>query len=123
MPLLVFSPQAIAVAAAAESVMMELADFVRVVAWYGSAFMASGPWPVFSENSSATMRCGMDMPSPMNKNAYLGLGAPRPAMHNPAAKMQTLFFMGGHYTTISPVPQRLVPTLRKAYRAAGQNMV
>ena len=42
-PLFAFSPQAIAVAAAAESVTIAFAERVRVELWCRRAFIASGP--------------------------------------------------------------------------------
>ena len=64
-----------AVAAAAESVTSELAEHVRVVAWYGSVFIANEPLPTLRENSSAIIRCGVDMPSPINRKTYFGVAA------------------------------------------------
>ena len=74
-PLFAFSPHAMAVAAAAESVITAFAARVRVVHWQGSAFIASGPVPVARLNSSATIRCGVDIPSPMKRNTYFGAAA------------------------------------------------
>ena len=68
-------PEAIAVAAAAESVTSELAEHVRVVAWNGSRFMTSSGRPILRANSSAVIRCGTDIPSPMKRNTYLGPSA------------------------------------------------
>ena len=65
-------PHAIAVTAAAESVIIEFALFVRVFAWYGRWFIARSPRHVFLANSSDTILCGVDMPSPMKRNTYFG---------------------------------------------------
>ena len=64
-----------AVAAAAESVTSESALQVRVVAVNGIAFIARCPSPFLTENSSAVIRCGTDIPSPMKRNTYLGPSA------------------------------------------------
>lgn len=70
MPFFVLEPHAIAVPLAAESVMNELAERVVVSAWWGIEFIAS-PFPVFMRaSSSAVMRCGIDMPSPMKRKTY-----------------------------------------------------
>ena len=61
-----------AVAAAAESVISEVSDLVRVVACYGNRFRASSPWLALRANSYATIRCGVDIPSPMYRKTYLG---------------------------------------------------
>ncbi len=74
-PLNVFSPHAIAVAAAAESVTSEDDEHVRVVACCDSWFIARFPRPLFTENSFAVMRCGVDMPSPMNRITLFGAAA------------------------------------------------
>ena len=74
-PLFAFSPQAIAVAAAAESVTRESAEQVRVTAENGNAFIASEPLPILRENSSAIIRCGTLMPSPMKRITFLGASA------------------------------------------------
>ena len=70
--LYVLAPQAIAVPAAAESVTRDVAELVRVVAWYGRWLQVSSPRPISRENSSATMRWGTEKPSPMNMNTYFG---------------------------------------------------
>ncbi len=64
-----------AVAAAAESVTSEDEELVRVMAWNGSAFIASSPQPALRENSSATIRCGTLIPSPIKRIMRLGAGA------------------------------------------------
>ena len=70
-PLLVFSPHAIAVPLAAESVMKESAAIVVVIAWPGNRLISNPRFSVRFRNSSVLIRCGIDMPSPMNKNTYL----------------------------------------------------
>ena len=81
-----------AVAAAAESVTSESAEQVRVVAENGSAFIASGPSPSLRENSSATMRCGTLMPSPMKRMTFLGACANSAPAHSANAG-KSIFFM------------------------------
>ena len=50
--------------------MNELAERVVVSAWWGIEFIAS-PFPVFMRaSSSAVIRCGIDMPSPMKRKTY-----------------------------------------------------
>ena len=92
-----------AVAAAAESVTRESELQVRVVAVKGIAFMASGPRPAFRENSSAVMRWGTDIPSPMNRKTYLGVAANTLAVAaHTAAKIRTfMFFISAVYYTIN----------------------
>ena len=46
---------------------------MRVVAWCGRAFIASGGSFALRANSSAVMRCGVDMPSPMKRMMFFGL--------------------------------------------------
>ena len=62
-----------AVAAAAESVTSELAEQVRVTAVFGSEFIVNGPRLSLRENSSAIIRCGTLMPSPINKTMFFGV--------------------------------------------------
>ena len=68
-PLLTFRPVAIAVAAAAESVMAELAEPVVIWPWYGKASNDSGA-PVYIP---ADVICPVPMPSPTNRITLLGM--------------------------------------------------
>ena len=71
----------------------ELAEHVRVVAWNGIAFIASDPVPAFLENSSAIIRWGVDIPSPMKRNMYLGSLARSPQEAMITATRNIFFIM------------------------------
>jgi hypothetical protein len=111
-----------AVAAAAESVMMELADLVRVFDWYGMRFMARSPPPVFNENSSATIRCGVDMPSPMKRNTYFGADPAKVAIakSTPATNNDILYIFDIMLLYYTKTPDKLHISIIENMRYSDQ---
>ena len=70
-PLFTLTPVAMAVAAAAESGMLELAEFVLVSARYGNSSKDSVPSVPFAYIAAA-FTCSNPMPSPMKRITFVG---------------------------------------------------